>query len=1054
MSGRSAYVRKKITEPKPGEKGSRGRVKSATASRPPDRDDASVNEYLVPQGTGLGTTNARFLKFSESVRDADLANYRSEITSFSNNSSGGSQSSGSDAGRRERDNPQSPNPMPEFAYARARKPVLKTEDVSGIERSQFRSAVDKKSEEFRKGLTKAFTFGVKKKKGVDVTVRSPSSATIRPYVDPEGYDAGETPAMPVQGAQSGTWDPEYQQMISPPPSAQLPPVPQSTTPPIKRWIGGGRPVQRWNKLRKDPELWDPNGDVLVFFGRKGQSQRPNPSFRLSSHIIEATESRFLITLLREGSTEDDYDAQTYMPPSPAGAPPMLRPHASHQQLSYNVGRSGQPTPPVSEDVNLADADGQISYEMYFPTPPNLSKLEAHRHAITTRNVFALLYHASLVGLSLFQALSDLLARLEVYMPPEADNVGTVLNYLSARGVDDARNDVDTAVSMLAWSETPEVRWEEGWREAYLHCVGMYARLECCPDFKNVTPITRALLERGCLETQLRVQAAEERLSEFAYNDIWPTSGPVAHGPAHAAAERLQKFLLSHYTKAYGSWPPPEHGVMTCAGEEMWLTRTMARQLQKDFGALYDYVVNRDVVWDESETRSSRKWMMVSESGNRSFNPDTADLPLQDMLIEFDNRMRFPHIPHPYPLVPDSIPPINSPGAGSGRDRLRKEKHAKQGNDDRTLERRVHLAYTEATNIYILGSDFAQSDLIENFVKFEKTDQIGAIDPFCARRGRWVLIYGILQTLASVSVDSPNVRYKENVSYHLSPRLKGTKTPPWKGVSSPSAEASHELSHCWITPRTWLSGAESAESDVSLASSPDDHQPRPLRARRSQASQYQLPIQSNTSSRASVSTASYHSPGGSRSIRSSGGGGGGVPPAPTLWGGSSSAMSVSGYSDDSVRTPTSSHFSPPPSSSGYRNYSRNNTTSTSRSRSRGAANDGTNRSERSYATFGPHSGRVDEVKWPARSQSRRAVAPGSAAGAGNVDKQRALEPLDLLLVRSGPDDFLEANYSPTSPTTSLPPPPPLPRSGGESGGGTPTIRDFDELDSVLEEHGTG
>ena len=262
------------------------------------------------------------------------------------------------------------------------------------------------------------------------------------------------------------------------------------------------------------------------------------------------------------------------------------------------------------------------------------------------------------------------------MPPEADNVGTILNYLSARGIDDVRNDAETAVSLLAWSEGSEVRWEEGWRESFLHCAGMYAQLESCADFKHVTPITRSLLERASLETTLRVQAAEERLVAFRYADMWPGDAPIAS--AKAAAERLQKFFVQHYTREYGRWPPlpmpaslDQQSIGMAHGgnegeDEIWLTRTIAQALQRDFAALYDYLVNRDIIWDESEARSSRKWMMVSEGGNRGFEADTEDLPMTDMLISFDNRWRFPHIPHPYPLVPESIPPPTSVNPLTGK----------------------------------------------------------------------------------------------------------------------------------------------------------------------------------------------------------------------------------------------------------------------------------------------------------------------------------------------------------------------------------------------------
>jgi hypothetical protein len=493
---------------------------------------------------------------------------------------------------------------------------------------------------------------------------------------------------------------------------------------------------------------------------------------------------------------------------------------------------------------VTSTDGQISYEIFFSPPSQASKTEQIRYSISVRNLFAILHHASLVGLSLCQALSDLHSRMEQFMPQaEADNLSTILAYLSARAIDDVRNDAESAISLLAWCEDPKVRWEEGWRESFLHVAGMYGSLrertlmESSPDFKRISPVTRALLERASLEMHLRVQAAEEPLAAFSFEDMWPpsllyispASGPVVASPAKASADRLQRFFLSYYRSTWGRWPPPpppDAVISDESDEPLWLTRSIAQALQKDFGSLYDYLVNRDIVWDGSETRSSRKWLLVSETGNKAFEADTAELPMTDVLIEYDNKLRFPHIPHPYPLVPESIPPLASaaaPGAvGRGRNRSKtggETGQASGGAPQRpgAVERRIQLAYTEATNVYILGSDFAQTDLVDAFVKFEKTDRIGEVDPSLARRARWVLIYGILQTLASISADAPIVRYSDGVDYHLGPRLKGARLPPWakKGKQLPSMqpqEASHELSYCWLAPRTWNNSNTSASEE--------------------------------------------------------------------------------------------------------------------------------------------------------------------------------------------------------------------------------------------------
>jgi hypothetical protein len=758
MSGRSAYVRKEKTEEKSKKKtGAVGGTGAGVGSSHSEQNSlhgspsiSLLGDFPAPEG--------RTIHFAQNT---SYQKNQSELTTVK------SGSSASD----------------DLAYARVKNPPPPVILDSGIEKSTFRSLMDKRSDGVRKGLIK--TFGLKKKQVVE-EARPQTSATIR--ADNQDLDAGDyfipPPESMLGKSRNQTYNQlPYQQNQIPdytrpgPPSSKLPPIPQG--PQLKRWLGGGIRPQPWNKLRKDPELWDPNGDTLVYFSHDmSPTNKPPPSFRLSSYMIEQTESRFLITLLREGSTEDSNNFN--MPPSPISSP-GLRP-------VYPTGASRNLVTPPMSDASMG-YDGQISYEIYFPPPQGLSKTDVLRHQISTRNVFALIYSASLVGINFFQTLQDLQERIEQYLAPHVDPVQMIIDYLAEKGIDDIRENPTVAAGMLAWSETPTVRWEEGWREAYVHCAGMHTRLETTADYRFITPITKALLERASLEVQVRVQNCEDRLSGFDFEDMWPlmSSQPP---PARTSFERIRKFFAQYYLDAYSVWPPAAP-----AGEEQWLTRSLVQKMQKDFGALYDYLVNREVNWDCSEERSGRKWNIVHEA-NRSFDADTFDLPFTDLLVAFDNRHKYPHIPHPYPLVPESIPVKNSK---ENLFKTSKKKDTPKA-EDKMAERRAALAYTESTNIYLLGSDFVSNEFVEAFVRFEKADKASEVDPFAARRGRWILIYGVLQTLASITVDTPNLRHSGDVSYHLNPRLRGT--PPWKGASQNVEEATHVGSYCWTIRDTW------------------------------------------------------------------------------------------------------------------------------------------------------------------------------------------------------------------------------------------------------------
>lgn len=306
MSGRSAYVRKKITETKKGE---------GSATRQLHDEFAGISELAAPSYGPYGQDGT-----SSGISGIDFARFQTFVDSRMESSTSPTGSQGRDSPDEKRIEGNAARPLDDFAYARARKPNIKPEDMSGISKSGMRSAYDKRSEDIRKGLSKAFGFG--NKKGKRETSDRPidtipdSAATLRPH-NRKGDMMNEhsqirypyPPQIFELPAESSAGPPTM-----PPPTTNLPPLPLGAQ--VRRWVGTGRPMQRWNKLRRDPELWDPHGDVLIYLGPKEQNPRIEPSIRLSSHIIEATDSRYLITILREGAVE----SLNSLPPSPPDAP--------------------------------------------------------------------------------------------------------------------------------------------------------------------------------------------------------------------------------------------------------------------------------------------------------------------------------------------------------------------------------------------------------------------------------------------------------------------------------------------------------------------------------------------------------------------------------------------------------------------------------------------------------------------------------------------------------------------------------------------------------------
>ncbi|KAI4199588.1 MAG: hypothetical protein LQ350_004541 [Teloschistes chrysophthalmus] len=567
---------------------------------------------------------------------------------------------------------------------------------------------------------------------------------------------------------------------------------------IRSFEGGGKlPQLAWKSLSNTPELWDEQGDTLVYMYMRGSRTKPPPSFRISSRVVQASGSKHFIDQLYNAREPEGWPE--FIPNDKSNCAPQAASNGDYE--AYRNGAEGPDAirPISSVQQYQAAVPSGVSHELYVPWPGADTGIHSTIWHIATRNFFAVVTNASaLVGTTLHEAMYKLFERVNMYseyLDDNIDKIRWITSYLERHKFDDVRNNPSYAASLLAFSETPGVRWKEGYIEAFVHCVGMLNMgLRTIPEWKYLTSQTKMFMESAALEIEDRLHRAQRWLLTFDFTAMWPTSS-APQSTARSCFDRLRKWLCKYYENAFLHWPP--------TNDATWLTRDMVVRLKSDFHSLYDYLVDRDIMFDGSQYRPNQKWVMSSKSGQH-FKADTYDLPITDILLGFDNNNGFPHIPHPYCLTPPASPATNKPKSSFTL------KKPSSPTDIQASSRRKALSYSEASNVYTLRDQFVHTELIANYIRFEQSDMIESIDPYEARRGRWMLIYGVLQVLATVSVDSPNLRYKEGVQYHLSPMMKGVV--PWAEEGSPpEPEAEHTRSYCWTVPETWTKTVPKARS---------------------------------------------------------------------------------------------------------------------------------------------------------------------------------------------------------------------------------------------------
>ncbi|KAJ4358384.1 uncharacterized protein N0V89_002966 [Didymosphaeria variabile] len=598
------------------------------------------------------------------------------------------------------------------------------------------------------------------------------------------------------------------------------------------WQGGNEGMRPYGGFDFDEDLQD--GNVLIYFTEEQiDEDRPLPQIRAELDVLENCGSTWLNNALLYGRIDDNDDwtledsaessRQSFTPhfPLPPGQRQMLAPVSPGGMSSpppFNINQTYYGVPRYSDDSRAqyypgnarpdamspppsfrASQQQRATHELWFTAPRHLKTPQAQRlHHVAVRNFIAILHDKPMVGADLFEMLNTLQPEIQVMYDLDHDehskltsrerSVQTITNYLTQHKLDDVRNGIKLAISLLTWAEQDNVRWRQGYLESFVHLAGILnPQVEEHPDFKRLSIATRRNLGIAAKSLQLRVMEAEERLGTFDFDDVWPNVAKAAGTPVYQSCQAFRQFLINYLTKIYGNWPPSQG--------QTWLNRKIALDLQRDFGMLYDYLVNRDVVWDVREERPGNKWQMANLK-TEDFRANLPELSLSDILVTWDNKHGYSHIPHAYPLLPRDVP----------QTRLAQKKGLfgglKKSKIDATKDAKTHLqlsiVFSDATNIEKLDSSFGGNILIDSFEQFELSADLKATTPREARLGRWVLLYGILQVLSTLSVDVQSLKHTDGVRYFLCTDLK--RCPEWvTNGQTELLEASQQRTWCWQRP---------------------------------------------------------------------------------------------------------------------------------------------------------------------------------------------------------------------------------------------------------------
>jgi hypothetical protein len=524
---------------------------------------------------------------------------------------------------------------------------------------------------------------------------------------------------------------------------------------------------------------------------------------------------------------------------------------------------------LTDDSNPENSGSLIMYKVYFPiqedemqtlrpaTPGRRKKSKSQSSAaqedilqgfVDVRNLFAFLAQEFLVATASrdqpFDIFSRILVQLRLNLSESAAgdfNATSKLmlaerhlqTYIDELKLDDIRNDDDAIVEALVLGE----RWRcmRLYHEGFLHACGRWESIRDHPGLTLLSSTTKSRLDRASIDlNQVRLSNLRSRISNFDFPSVWIGEGrrPEYKG-WKLGYDRMRSMVIHHVKFIFGSWPPKagKRGKGGGYSETGGLNRLVVQRLYSDLCIIYDLIVDRD--WLHGERIHFEGTRSTAQEDEAETQSEVYRKAMNKIMEEFD----ISYVPV-QPTIPFSLPRLPYRDTST----LKKPKGIFSKSAKKVRADEMNTVLNTAYNRDTLEK-YAMNQPVKSFTDMEREFGTGKTieDVIAFRRGTWIFLYCVLQSLVMTVTDGQGLLNGTGVEYFLCENVKGS--PPWEkgankrqtrltglwnenGLLGPGGvplnnlvahidddiEMTFRRSHCWEVAENWRLVTANTEDD--------------------------------------------------------------------------------------------------------------------------------------------------------------------------------------------------------------------------------------------------